>query len=288
MIIGAQDVWRTGSRVYVREIDPDLPATGPLYDLGTIQVVSPENATEAAELFDADGGVQRLVAREMTKITEKYAVKLHNLNMRNLRYLFHAEGANTTAAQLYAQSSNGATSGRIMVWPGEMVKIEDTSGNGIFNLAAITAITNSNASAVTSYTADLVRGIVSFSSNATWGATSGCNATAGTITFQLNTVAQSFRRIYPQTKTGMFQGKIYIVWGRNNNEQQTIREFTGQITAGAGQFQVDQFSTFDLTIEVLADLTNTTAPAGILTQPYGNIPTGVGSGFSGAVGVTGA
>ena len=58
-------------------------------------MVSPANTVEDVRLEDSDGGIKRLVARDLAKFDEKYQAVLYNLNMKNLRYLFYGDSLQT-------------------------------------------------------------------------------------------------------------------------------------------------------------------------------------------------
>lgn len=262
-VVRDQDVWRTGTRVYVEEVED-----GPLYDLGTINVVNPQTEIEEAKLEDSDGGVKRLITKEVTRFVEKYEVTMFNLNLRNLRYLFYA-----SAVEDYSQTSAATTNTGFPIWPGQAVKIRNVSGTMVYNLAAVTWIKNAAGTTLvvdTDYKVDLKRGIVRFiNSAASVAATDG---EAGSVLYAANTMATEARLIYPQSKAGTFEGTIILVWGRGNNAQQTVRECEGVITPGVANFSDVDYSNFPVTIEVTTDPSNAVSPAGRLLQPVGSIP----------------
>lgn len=330
-IVGAQDVWKTGSRLYALEDTANGPV---LRDIGTIQVTSPSTELEESRLEDSDGGVKRLVVKEVSKFIEKYEVVCYNLGPVNLRYLFYGNDAEefTQASTLQVVIHKSV--------PGQLVKLKGSDGKPIFGLTAagvlkngytpkaVNAVTgttfvhngadisadfpvgtkfwlrsNGTAAANTQYT---VTAVV-FSTNTTITVASTNSATAtGTITPEepaSNAVIKDLERgivsfpaasalvaganqdvamtpqaisgarlIKPQSKAGAFEGTFFLEWARGNFQQRTVREFTGILTPGAGAFSDTDYSTFPLNIEVQADITNATDPAGRLLYYKGNLP----------------
>ena len=436
-IVGAQDVWKTGSRVYVLEDGTNgrQDVTGSrLLDLGTIEVVNPATEIEESRLEDSDGGVKRLVTKELSKFTEKYEVQLYNLNMDNLRYLFYGGDI-----QSFSQAATKIASANVGQ-PGYLIKLRDTSSpqemiygltsvdaviyGESFPIAAVTsttfAITNSTATqdgsliftvgstfrvrGNTTGAANVVYTVISVSystptttitvastngaiassgyvesitnlehaitTGATtttvkivgdhsafftagsfvyiWGATASAQNNASgaiyevasvtfttpntVITFKTSSltspavaypsgsavdgyIAKAYRPnavdytvtdlergivrcvsgaamisgqaiktvltpraitggrlIRPQAKSGTFEGKVLIEWARGNFGQRTVREFQGIMTPGPGAFSDSEYSKFPLNIEVQADITNATNPAGRLLYYKGNLP----------------
>ncbi len=122
-VVGFQDVWRTGSRVFVI---PDPPELGKFLDLGTIQVVSPSNEIEEAKLEDSESGVKKLIAKELSKFVEKYEVTLHNLNMPNLQYLFFGNEVQSFGQSVgtFSGTPSGVTAvNHVVPKRGELVKL---------------------------------------------------------------------------------------------------------------------------------------------------------------------
>jgi len=260
-LVGAQDVWKTGTRVYVIE-----STDGPLLDLGTIDVVSPNMEVEEARLEDSDGGIRKTILREVTKLTERYDVTLFNLNMRNLRYLFYSEDVVD-----YSQSSAQTTTIPLPLWEANKVKIKNGNGDFVYNLNAVDAIRNGSTTVVgaTLYEVDLARGIITFGNTTSYRAAT--DGQLGEIDYTSATIADGARLLRPQSKEGNFSGTIILVWGRGNNQQQTVREFTGTIIPAAGAFSDSEYSNFPVSIEVEADI-DETEPAGRLLYFKGTTP----------------
>lgn len=261
-VVRDQDIWRTGTRVYVEE-----ETDGPLYDLGTINVVNPQTEIEEARLLDSDGGVRRLITKEVTNFTERYEVTLFNCSLRNLRYLFYAD-----AVENFSQSSTTQTAA-LPIWPGQNVKIRNSSATMMYNIGTVVSVQNAAGTTLvvdTDYKVNLQRGFIRFvNSGTTVAAASG---EAGTIVFQANSMAPEARLMYPQSKAGTFEGNIVLIWGRGNNAQQTVREGTGSIVPGVANFSDVDYSNFPVTIEMTTDPSNTDQPSGRLLQAIGPIP----------------
>ena len=90
--------------------------------------------------------------------------------------------------------------------------------------------------------------------------------------FTPRAIASSKRLLYPQARTGPFQGLGLLEWGRGSGAQRTAREFYCSITPASANMQISDFSSFALSVEVLADPTNTTSPAGRMLDYYGSLP----------------
>lgn len=115
---------------------------------------------------------------------------------------------------------------------------------------------------------DLVRGYVKIRSDATLLVT----GQPVVPIFLPRAIAASNRLIYPQARTGPFQGIGLLEWGRGSGAQRTAREFYCSIVPASANMQISDFSSFALSVEVIADPTNTTAPAGRMLDYYGSLP----------------
>lgn len=91
------------------------------------------------------------------------------------------------------------------------------------------------------------------------------------VVFSTDTISGD-RLILPQSVSGIIKGDAMLVWGRNNNAEQSVREALVSITPANANVQDEDFSSFDLTARVLSDSTRTNA-FGRLLQPKGSIPT---------------
>lgn len=88
-------------------------------------------------------------------------------------------------------------------------------------------------------------------------------------------IAASNRLVYPQARTGPFQGVGLLEWGRGGGAQRTAREFYCSIVPASSNMQISDFSSFALSVEVLTDPTNTVSPAGRMLDYYGSVPSDV-------------
>ena len=110
-LVGSQDFWIVGSRFF---FEPNLAGTttrsGEMIDLGTVDTISPQIATNIAELKDAESGVVRLVDQGLVSIDETYSITIKNFNFRNLQILFagkpqaETQAANITPAAITLSS----------------------------------------------------------------------------------------------------------------------------------------------------------------------------------------
>lgn len=330
-IVGAQDVWKTGSRLYALEETADGPI---LHDIGTIQVVSPATEIEESRLEDSDGGVKKLVVKELSKFIERYEVVCYNLSPTNLRYLFYGNDAEEFTQ---ASTTQFVTHKYIA---GRLIKIKGSDGKPIFGLTAAGVINSADTPATigaVTGTTFVVNGVdvstlfpvgkkfwvrnnataaanvqytvtaVAFSTNTTITVASTNGATvSGTLNLEVpatDAVIKDLERgiisfpaggaladgddvlvamvpraisgkrlIKPQSKAGTFEGTFFLEWARGNFAQRTVREFVGVLTPGPGAFSDTEYSTMPLNIEVQADITNATDPAGRLLYYKGNLP----------------
>lgn len=81
------------------------------------------------------------------------------------------------------------------------------------------------------------------------------------------------RLIKPQTARTV-RGKGIMIWGRENNEDQTVREADMILSTTATNFSVEDFSDFTLQAQVVSDFTEATLPAGrLLNIQQATLPT---------------
>lgn len=80
------------------------------------------------------------------------------------------------------------------------------------------------------------------------------------------------RLINPQALSGQIKGTGFLVYGRENNGRQTVREFTCTIAPNASGVSADEFSSITLTVTVISD-TTASVPAGRMLQYKGTVPT---------------
>lgn len=69
------------------------------------------------------------------------------------------------------------------------------------------------------------------------------------------TDADGLRLVKPQSQEGQIEGQVMIVYGRECNARQSVREAKAQISPSASNITPDEFSTMTLQITVLTDET---------------------------------
>jgi hypothetical protein len=263
-VIGAQDFWIAGSRVFFQNT---ADANGGLLDLGTVKTVNPQFETTTVQLKDGDGGVNRLVDEVLTDITEKYEITTNNFALDNLALfmLANAPEAFTQATTALTDVVHIAVKG-----PGRMVKLRNASGDWLYSINTVVV---KDTTAATTYVENTDwkwvskdRGIIQIlpGSAIVEGASLKITITPNAISGK--------RLVYPQSGK-VIKGKILIVWGRGGNAEQTMREATVSLTPSSSSIQIDNYSEMTFTASILSDITQTTAPAGKLLQATGALPT---------------
>lgn len=269
-VSGYQEFWVVGSRFYFQN---DTDTNNTLLDLGVVKTVSPTLETEKIELEDADGGIRRTVAEAITKMSETYDLVCNNFNLDNLALLFMAD-SNSPQDFDQAVTEVQNVAHIAVIGPGKFVKIKDASSNWLYSITS--AIVKSGNPSTTTTSAPYVedtdwewvskdRGIIKILST-------GSITDGETIYIDITPSLISGRRlVYPQTGS-IINGKAMLVWSRNNNAEQTVREADVTISTNAANFQVEDYSDLTLSAKVVSDVTETTAPAGRLLQYKGTLP----------------
>lgn len=264
MSYGPQDFWLAGARVYIqREGD----ANGTLIDLGVIQSASPAIETEAAELYDADGGQRVLAARENVQTTETWEVVCSNFAMDNLALFYQSE--DPTPYEAPAPEDLDEVPHKAVIGPGRFVKLVDANGNWLYNIDSITVMAG---------TSELVEGQDwewpkngkdrGFIRIIPGGAVS--NGDDLDITIQLNAL-DGDRVIIPQSAAGSVYAKAVVVYGRGKNARQTVREARVSIDPSTMNISSEEFSDLTFSATVLSDITQ--IGAGRMIQIKGALPT---------------
>lgn len=264
-VVGSQDLWVSGFRVYVMRNDD---ANAALLDLGTIQSASPNIATNSIKLFDGDGGVRKQIDSTQIEQTESYEVTTNNFAADNLAmfYLSPSPEAFTQSTTPIADSPHVAVIG-----PGKYVKLKDLSGNFLYSIN--TAVVKNDGGSTT-YVENTdwkwiskPRGIIQI--------ISGGDISDGDdldITITPNAISGK-RLIRPLAGTGEIKAKVFIVFGRDNNASQTVREFNAVLRPSSQSVSPDNYGTLTFTAEVLTDISEQTVPAGRLLHFLGSLPT---------------
>jgi len=266
--VGHQQFWLTGARLYFQR-DPINSVDQPLIDLGVIEPVGPTTETQTAQLVDSDGGSNVVVAEEMISLEEMYEITCSNLNQDNLALLFSADEPSD-----YTQSATPVTTRVVYAHPGRLVKIP-TSDNGVdaeVGLASVDAVTGSGGTPTYTEgtdweTVSLERGIIRMIAGGSFASAANIE-----IDFTRRAITAERRLVYPQTHRGTVEGTAYLFWGREDNEEQTMREMRVALSPSGSSFQNSEFSNWTLRLKVLADTTDTTSPAGRLLTWVGDLP----------------
>jgi hypothetical protein len=312
-LVGSQDYWIVGSRFF---FEPNLAGTttrsGEMIDLGTVDTISPQIATNIAELKDSESGVIRLVDQGLVSIDETYSITVKNFNFRNLQILFAGKPqAETQAANLVpasitlsseelSRTPSGATGNLIKPTGGYLlVQLRDSSGNPLRNFTTASTLsltanvaTGGAAAALTKESHwtwwDAPKGIIRIIFLPTGGGGyPGMTVVSGvitvypaagfTITFSAATGAgyTGDRVIYPQSATlSDLTGNAHIYWTRNNGQDVSARTFACQIQPAGSSLTTDDYSSWTLTATALAT-GSTTEIAGRYTNiKWNNTTTG--------------
>ena len=93
----------------------------------------------------------------------------------------------------------------------------------------------------------------------------GAFAAAATIVPVIGTSAISGNRlINPQSLKGVIRGTGFLIYGRENNARQTVREAVMDLSPSSANMSVDDFSNFVMNAQVISDLTATDVAGRIL------------------------
>jgi hypothetical protein len=134
-VVGGQDFWVTGSRLYFQK-DAVSAVVQPLLDLGTIQVANPSLEVEKIQLKDSDGGLKVLVDEAVTGLAESYDITCNNLNLDMLSLMFLAQ-----SPEAFVQAAGAKT---VVHWctPGRLLKIvdNDAAATPVFSLSTIAGV----------------------------------------------------------------------------------------------------------------------------------------------------
>jgi len=312
-LVGSQDYWIVGSRFY---FEPNLSGTttrsGEMIDLGTVDTISPQIATNIAELKDAESGVIRLVDQGLVSIDETYSITVKNFNFRNLQILFagkpqaETQAANLVPASITLSSEElsrtpSGNSGSIIKPTGGylLVQLRDTNGNPLRNFTTSSSLTATANIGIGGASAGLTKdthwtwwdapkGIIRIINlPAGSGGYAGMTVTGGvitayptagfTITFSAGTgLGYSGNRvIYPQSATlSDLTGNAHIYWTRNNGQDVSARTFACQIQPAGSSLTTDDYSSWTLTVTALATGSSTEIAGRYTNIKWNNTTTG--------------
>jgi len=265
-VVGQQEIWFTGSRAFLQRKGDvyDL-----LYDLGSIDTVSPEITTEEVEVEDSDGGIKRVIDKALIKQSEVLTIRTKNISLDNLAlfYLANTPEEFTQAAAPIMGVPHYAVKGA-----GAMIKLHGAApaNEWLFNINSIVVKSLGGGTTYVENTdwkwVSKERGLIQIlaGSAIVHGAPLQIDITPNALSGK--------RLVRPLTGGASISGKLLLVWGVDNNRQQTVRECDVVITPGAAAFAVDSNSTLEFKATVVSDTTQYTQPAGQLKKIAGAFP----------------
>lgn len=267
-VVGQQDFWVAGSRLYLMREDDTYSA---MIDLGVLGDVTPNFNNEELTLEDGDGGRRRVVDRTLVAQDESYTAVVRNMSLANLALLYSGLPTEefTQAATPVLAVAHTAVKG-----PMKYIKIATNASTGIlgwvFNVASIVV---KNLAGSTTYVEGTdykwiskTRGLIQILSGSVIyeGQPLAIDVTPNAVTGK--------RLVRPQTASTI-RGRILMVWSRGgSSEQETVRSFNATITPAGANTSISQYSEMTFNVTVLSDATELTYPAGKLLQAYGSIP----------------
>lgn len=262
-VVGKQDFWVAGARMWFKRTGQNA-----WIDLGVTESMTPNFELENVTLQDSRLGVKKVVLDTVVSFTESYEFTLADFNPSNLALIYNATGTLP-----YTQSPTPVTDVVHVAALGGLVKILDSSGVPVHNLASIQKVTLDDDTDLTKDTdwfeTDLLSGFIELAGTIA-GLTEGDNFH---IDYTLNEItdADSVRKIRPQSAGGSIQGEALIEIGRDGTIA-NYRHCDISLSIGGVNFDIDNPSTWTLNATVLSDTSNATEPAGTLIQPVGATP----------------
>ena len=278
-IVGFQETWLVGSRFYFKRNDTSSTVF-PTLDLGSITQATPNFEPTTIAFRDPDGGRLNLIDEAFTDINESYSLTCGNINQENLNVLFYGEQTEVlgpTSAVNDAGRTNSDVRYTVKIGPGKLIKLESenfyhtgTKGQSTFPAYNVSNLTGSKVGTGTTTltvfdgtnadTADVElvsaeRGIVRFFSGGTRNLVEGDLVDLSYIEDALET--SNTRLVKPQTLSTPLKGRAYIVFSRNNNERQSVREFECALTVESASFSIEDYSNVTFSAAVLTDINKT-------------------------------
>lgn len=262
MILGFQDLWIAGSRLYFKR-DPVGGVDQPVIDFGVIEPVNPQYNITSVKLYDSDGGIKRLLDQATTQIDESYQAKTNNMNLDNLALAF-----SSTPPATFTQAGTAVTTAVTQkAHLGSLMKVVDPAGNYVWGVASIQGLDNGGALVLgTDYEiVNLERGLVRI-------LTGGTVAENDDVRIDYTPrVISGKRLLHPQNTQGNVRGDCMLVYGRGNNTAQSVRESRAIITPVNFAITADNYSDVELKLDILNDPTQA-VPAGRFLAWLGDLP----------------
>ena len=271
-VIGFQETWLVGSRLYFKRNDEGTTEY-PTLDLGTITQTTPTFEPTVIQAKDPDGGRLNLIDEAFTEINEAYEVTCLNINQENLDILYYGNG--TQELQPNTSDSNTDVVHTVKIGPGKLVKVfeggspktGETELKAAYNIknvqikkgssgvVPLIPFNGTNASTADFEIVSQQRGLIRFYSTGTNTLADGDTCR---ITFDEEPYADgNTRLIRPQQASAPITGRAYIVFSRNNNTRQSVRECEATINVSSVAFGIEDYSTVTFNVSVLTDIMNT-------------------------------
>tara|TARA_Y100000114_G_scaffold153211_1_gene172774 strand:- start:1146 stop:2081 length:936 start_codon:yes stop_codon:yes gene_type:complete len=271
-IIGFQETWLVGSRLYFKRNDEGTTEY-PTLDLGTITQTTPTFEPTVIQAKDPDGGRLNLIDEAFTEINEAYEVTCLNINQENLDILYYGNG--TQELQPNTLDGNTLVPHTVKIGPGKLVKVfeggspkaGETELKAAYNISVtqirkgssgpttLVAFNGTNASTADFEVVSAERGLIRFFST---GTNSLADGDTCRISFNENAYAAgNTRLVRPQQASGPITGRAYIVFSRNNNTRQSVRECEATINVSSVAFGIEDYSSVTFNVSVLTDIHNT-------------------------------
>ena len=270
-IVGFQETWVVGSRLYFKR-DDEGTTTYPTIDLGTVTQTTPNFEPTIIQARDPDGGRLNLIDEAFTDINESYEVTCVNINNENLNLLMYGDGLKELKPA-GSDDSNTDVRHRASIGPGKLTKLFSKSAKSgetellpAYNVSGLTGTKVSGSQSLRLYdgtngdTADFElvsaeRGLVRFFAG---GFRNLSDQDEVDLSFTEDAYANNNTRlIKPQESSSPVSGKAFIVFSRNNNTRQSVRECNVSIQVSASNFSIEDYSNITLTVSVLTDIQDT-------------------------------
>ena len=266
-IVGFQETWLVGSRLYFKR-DDEGTTEYPTLDLGTITQTTPNFEPTIIQARDPDGGRLNLIDEGFTEVNESYEVTCLNINNENLNILFYGDEIHQLSPT--GTGTNTNVRHRASIGPGKLTKLfssnllsGETELKAAYNVSAVGGTKVSGGGALVPYNgtnaalADFEvisaeRGLVRFFSG-------GTNSLSDQDLVDLDFVETAYstgntRLVKPQSATKPLNGKAYIVFSRNNNTRQSVRECDVSLQVNSAAFSIEDYSTVTFNVSVLTDI----------------------------------
>lgn len=270
--VGSQQYWVTGSRFYFQR-DAIGGTIQPIIDFGTIDVASPSFDPTKIELKDGDGGIQRLVDERIIEQSETYEITTFNLNPDNLALMYSG------AVSELSQAVTTKTDVKHFAENGRLLKILDGDYDASTSprlTLGITTIDSINTAALGAGTplvlgtdyelVSLERGLIRILPGSVVVATT----LDVFITFTPRLIAGK-RLVIPNTTSGVLQGQGMLVYGRENNVEQTARIARFSVTPQSPNLSITEYSSLVFGLSVLEEI-GEAEPSGRMEYWLGDLP----------------